>query len=318
VSKKVSNRRNRWLVNLILIIACLSFAGSMIALPFASGWQRERAAREEAASSPSTAMPGAELTDEQRADLEAQARGYELVLEREPDNPTVLRGLLEVRLQLGDVQGSIMPLERLAELNPDQTDYTVLLAQAREQVGDREGAAQAYRTILSTQPGNMNALKGLVQLLLQEDRPEAAVGLLEDTLRLADNANQVQPGSVDVASVQLLLGQAYAESGRYDESLAVYDQAAASNPTDFRPLLAKALVLQALGRNDEANPLFDQAESMAPAQYRDQIKQLAAGESPDDAAATEAGADLPETNDVSPSPAPESSASPTAEPTEGN
>jgi tetratricopeptide (TPR) repeat protein len=260
---------------LILGIAVVAFAGAMVVLPFAGIFQSRQA-------DPSAADPGAQVNGRQE-ELEAQANGYELVLDREPDNQTALRGLLEVRLELGDIEGTIAPLERLVELNPDQTDYAVLLAQANEQIGDREAAAQVYRDILLSQPGNINALQGLVALLMDQSRPEAAIGLLEDTLNLADDANQVQPGSVDVVSVQLLLGRVYVDIGRDEEALSVYDDAIIQDELDFRPVLAKAIVLQGIGRNDEAQPLFEQAAAMAPAQYRDQINLVAAGESADGA-----------------------------------
>jgi tetratricopeptide (TPR) repeat protein len=112
---------------------------------------------------------------------------------------------------------------------------------------------------------------------MQQNRPEAAVGLLEDTLKTATQANQIQAGSVDVTSVQLLLGQVYAEQTRYDEAIAIYDEAIKSSKQDFRPVLAKAIVLKAQGKTEEAKPLFTSATDLAPAQYKDQIKQLAAG-----------------------------------------
>jgi tetratricopeptide (TPR) repeat protein len=255
----VFDKRNRWIINLVLGFAVLCFVGLAI-LPLA-GLLR---------TSPTTA-------NAPTSDLEAQARGYELVLEDEPDNQTALRNLLRVRRELGDVEGTIAPLEKLAELNPTQPEYTILLAQAKQQVGDREGAAQAYRSILTTQPGNIYALQGLAALLIEQERPEAAIGLLQDTLRNASQANQIQPGSVDVTSVRLLLGQVYAEGDRYDEAIAVYEQAIQSDRQDFRPVLAKALVLQAQGKDDQAQPLFTTAASLAPAQYKDQINQLATG-----------------------------------------
>jgi tetratricopeptide (TPR) repeat protein len=207
--------------------------------------------------------------------LQRQAEGYELVLQREPDNKTALQGLLQTRLQMGDVKGAIPPLEKLAKLNPNEADYAILLAQAKQQVGDREGAAQAYRDILTNKPGNVNALDGLVTLLLQQKRPEAAIGLLEDTLKKAPQANQIQAGSIDVPSVQLLLGRVYADQKRYDEAIAMYDEASKKDKQDFRPVLAKAIVLKAQGKTEEAKPLFGNAANLAPAQYKDQINQLA-------------------------------------------
>jgi tetratricopeptide (TPR) repeat protein len=255
----VFDKRNRWIINLIMGFAVLCFVGLAI-LPLV-GLLR---------TSPTAA-------NAPTSDLEAQARGYELVLEDEPDNQTALRNLLRIRQELGDVEGTIEPLEKLAELNPTQLEYTILLAQAKQHIGDLEGAAQVYRSVLATQPGNLYALDGLVALLIEQERPEAAVGLLQDTLRNANQANQIQPGSVDVTSVRLILGKVYAAGERYDEAIAVYEQAIQSDRQDFRPVLAKAMVLQVQGKNDEAQPLFTTAASLAPAQYRDQINQVAAG-----------------------------------------
>lgn len=288
------DKRNRWIINGVMAIAAFAFL-AVLFLPFITAFQSGNAGRSGATPS---ASPGASPVAQQ-AELADQARGYELVLQREPDNQTALRGLLETRIRQGDVQGAIEPLEKLAQLNPDQSDYTVLLAQAKQRVGDREGAAQAYRSILDTQPGNINALQGFVDLMLEEQRPEAAVSLLQDTLRTADERNQVTPNSVDVASVQLLLGRVYAQQGRTQEAIALYDQSMQQNALDFRPVLGKALVLQTTGRTEEAKPLFDSAAALAPAQYKDQINQLASGgstaqttTSPLDAAPADSPADV--------------------------
>ena len=265
----MSQKRGSWIINLVLVLTLLSLVGFFM-LPLLGNVLTENQP-----SASATSVPNQNLPSARQADLEAQARGYELVLQREPDNRTALRGLLEVRLQQGDIKATIAPLEKLAKLNPDQPDYTVLLAQAKQQLGDREGAAQAYRTVLTSQPGEMNALQGLVSLLLQQQRPEAAIGLLQDTLKTAPQANQNQPGSIDVTSVQLLLAQVYVNQQRHTEAIAIYDEALKSNKQDFRPVLAKALVLQQIGRPGEAKPLFNTAISLAPAQYKDQIKQMA-------------------------------------------
>ena len=289
------DKRKRWLVVGIMAIASLSLLGFAVAPLFMALQSGNPAV---SASASPMVSPAA-----QQAELEAQAKGYEMVLQREPDNQTALRGLLEVKIQQRDLKGAIAPLEQLAKLNPDQPDITVLLAQTKQQVGDREGAAQAYRSILSSQPGNINALQGLVELLLQQQRPEAAVGLLQDTLRSAPNANQVNPGSIDVVSVQLLLGRVYAEQKRYGEAIAVYDQAIAADNQDFRPVLGKAIVLQQQGKQEEAKPLLATAANLAPPQYKDQINQLAQAPSPT-AGATTPAAPAPAAPATAPSPAP--------------
>jgi tetratricopeptide (TPR) repeat protein len=216
-----------------------------------------------------------------------------MVLQREPDNQTALRGLVETRIQQGKLDALLDPLQRLADLNPEQPDYAVLLAQTKQRLGDREAAAELYRSTLEKHPGSINALKGLADLLLQQERPEAAISLLQDTIKTADEANKAQPGTVDAASIQLLLGETYARLDRFEEAMAIYDQASQANTQDFRPVLGKALVLKAQGNLDEAQPLFASAAALAPAQFKDQITQLAAA-APSPAPSASPAAEAPE------------------------
>ena len=63
--------------------------------------------------------------------LAAQERGYETVLQREPQNQTALEGLANVRLQMNNGKGAIKPLEKLVKLYPARLDYKALLEQAK-------------------------------------------------------------------------------------------------------------------------------------------------------------------------------------------
>lgn len=245
-------------------------------------------------------------TEQQQEELADQARGYEAVLEREPENENALQGLLEIRLQQGDVQGAISPLEQLADLNPDQDAYRILLAQAKQQTGDVEGAATAYRTILDEQPGDTRALQGLVDLFLQEGRPEAAIGELEETLELAEN-NEIE---VDTTSIQLLLAQVYARTDDFDDAIALYKKLSKEDPNDFRPILGQALVKQEQGNDEAAKPLYEEAFSLAPAEYKDQIKGMTPllndenAEVPEQEPKTELPTQQPETEELPVSPVP--------------
>ncbi|MDZ8221978.1 MULTISPECIES: tetratricopeptide repeat protein [unclassified Nostoc] len=276
----MSQPRNRWIVQIVLALAILAFVGVSV-IPIIGAFNNTPPSNQNTASTRGTLTSA-----EQKSKLEDEVRGYELVLQREPENQTALKGLLQARLQLlsqkeksevkpADIQVVIEPLEKLAKLNPEQSEYSVLLAQAKQQIGDREGAAQAYRSILETKPGDLKALQGMVALLISQQRPEAAIGLLQETLSNAAQANKIQPGSVDTVAVQVLLGSVHASQKRYAQASSVYDQAIKKDPKDFRPVVAKAMLLKQQGKDADAKLLFDNAAALAPAQYKDEIKNAA-------------------------------------------
>lgn len=201
--------------------------------------------------------------------IEAEASGYQKVLEREPDNDTALNGLLKIRLQEKDINGAIAPLERLAKLHPEQTEYSTLLAQAKEQIEDYEGAAAVYNQVLAEHPGDIYALGGITNLYLTQELPERAIALLKKTIKLAQQDDS--PIGINQKAVELLLGELYANQERYGEAIALYDELAQVDQTDFRPILAKALVLEKKGDLVAAQPILQKAYIAAPAQYKDQI-----------------------------------------------
>ncbi|MBS3026115.1 MAG: Tfp pilus assembly protein PilF [Dolichospermum sp. DET50] len=281
----MSESRNRWIVRVVLAFAVVAFVGVSI-IPILTAINKPE-------SSPQNQPAGDNKlpSSAQKSKLEDQVRGYELVLQKDAENQTALKGLLQARLELlsqksqgevkpADIQAIIEPLEKLAKLNPQKSEYGVLLAQAKQQIGDKEGAAQTYRTILTTKPGDLKALQGMVNLQLSEKRPEAAIGLLQESLAAATQANTIQPGSVDVVAVQVLLGSVYALTKNDTQAIYAYDQAIKKDAQDFRPVLAKAMLFKQQGKVDEAKPLFDSAIALAPAKYKDEINKAAAVSQP--------------------------------------
>ncbi|NES06957.1 MAG: tetratricopeptide repeat protein [Okeania sp. SIO2F4] len=117
-------QRSKTLRKIMSLVGCVSFGGTAlfgIANMFKSGFQE----------SPQVETAAVVSVEEQ---LQKRARGYESVLEREPENVTALEGLVKVRLEMGDRKGAIAPLEKLVGLYPERGDYKVVLEQMRLEV----------------------------------------------------------------------------------------------------------------------------------------------------------------------------------------
>ncbi|MEM7553870.1 MAG: tetratricopeptide repeat protein [Cyanobacteria bacterium P01_A01_bin.84] len=275
----MSKSRNRWMVNFILVIAALAFLGvSMFPLIAAFNSREpsnsETASNQIASNNNTTPSPAQEISR-----LQKNLQFYERLSQEEPDNEIALRNLVLTRLELiklkqGDIKTAIQDLEKLVKLAPETLQYAVLLGQTKQQIGDSEGAAQTFRSALKVNPGNTNLIQAMVNLQLQQKRPKAAISLLQDTLSAANKPNNIQPSNVDINALQTLLGNVYASEKRYGEAIAAYDKAIKNDKKDFRPVLAKAMLLKEQGKTDEAKPLFDTASSLAPAQSKDEIERL--------------------------------------------
>jgi cytochrome c-type biogenesis protein CcmH/NrfG len=83
-------------------------------------------------SQPSASTSTATGSSEQEQ-LQAQIRGYEKVLTREPNNPTALQGLVQARLALQDLPGAMEPLEKLVQLYPQEPELKALLEAVKQQ-----------------------------------------------------------------------------------------------------------------------------------------------------------------------------------------
>ncbi len=115
--QKVNKTKERAFV----LISGLFFIGSLISSLIPMFTQ---------ASQPQAAAPV-----EQVDPLQEQVKGYQIVLQREPNNQIALEGLAKTYLDMSNPQAAIEPLEKLVKLYPDRADYKTQLDNAKQQAG---------------------------------------------------------------------------------------------------------------------------------------------------------------------------------------
>jgi tetratricopeptide (TPR) repeat protein len=129
------------------------------------------------------------------------------------------------------------------------------------------GGAKGLESLLQKEPDNQTALRQLFQL--RKELVQIGAGDAKQAIEPLEKLIQLNPQDL---SLQLELGSFYVQQQRFDDAIAIYDNAIKLDAQDFRPLLAKGIVLQLQGKKEEAKPLFDSATNLAPAALKQQVK----------------------------------------------
>lgn len=217
----------------------------------------------------------------QKGDLEGANAAYRAAIESNHDQAEAWGLAGAVRAQLGDAAGAIALISTAVALSPNESLHYANLGSALELAGLRGRAQRAFGRALRIDPTHLDARANLGRsiaasgrlqealrhiescLELRPQHPEAALNLADTRRRAgemaaaqswATRAHHLLPGRWE----PLLTGaQALAETGRFDDAIALLEEAnslSASNPTI---LWSAALILLARGEFAAGWRLFD-------------------------------------------------------------
>jgi tetratricopeptide (TPR) repeat protein len=130
---------NRKILQRILVLLFgLAFVGSTGFMLISSIFNSDRqlAPQSQNSNSPTS------TSSVNKEQIQAQIRGYEKVLAREPNNPIALQGLVQARLAINDLSGAIPPLEKLVELYPEEENIQALLNAVKQQLPESQQPKQ--------------------------------------------------------------------------------------------------------------------------------------------------------------------------------
>ena len=121
------------LQRILVVVFGSAFVASTGAVIIGSLLSREPAAANYPAAEPANPLE----------QLKAQADGYEKVLAREPNNLNALYALVQIRLQTGDLQGVIAPLDKLLTMYPEEPNLVALRVQIQQELANQNAETES-------------------------------------------------------------------------------------------------------------------------------------------------------------------------------
>lgn len=187
------------------------------------------------------------------------------ILKHDPDDLATHRLLGRIYLRsLGDVNGSsgvqtemvakaIGEYAEVHRLDPSDQEASLWLARLYRLHNDPDKAEQVLRKMLQDDPANEAAAEQLTQLLLDENKADEAVQLLEGMARHSSSA-----------TVFDLLGDAYTQTHDYAKAEAAYRQAVDLDPQELSHLRSLGATLLAEEKYPEALTVYQKLADLMP------------------------------------------------------
>jgi Flp pilus assembly protein TadD len=186
------------------------------------------------------------------------------VLKRNPDDLPTHRLLALVYLRsLGDINGSNIQTETIVKaideynavhrLDPSDQEVTIWLARLYRLHNQPEKAEGVLRDLLKDDPENDSAVEQLTQLLLDQNKAEEAISLLNGMIDRSPSATLYDH-----------LGDAYTQTHDFAKAEAAYRKAMDLDPTELSHIRGLAQTLLSEEKYTEALTVYQKLSEMLP------------------------------------------------------
>ncbi len=220
------------------------------------------------------------------------------ILRRDPSNVSSRRLLARIYVrELGNTtdisqQGNIANLaidqfSEIVRLDPSDEESAIWLARLYRLTNRHVEAEHVLRDVVARDADNEDAVSQLVQLLLDEDKAEEAIALLQQSIQRAPSgslydqlgdayaqthdlahAEEAYRGAVDLEPDEVShhrgLAQVLFDEGKYRDALSEYQTLAAVQPDEPSNYLRLAEIYRELQQLDKAEAAVLQAKQRAP------------------------------------------------------
>jgi tetratricopeptide (TPR) repeat protein len=186
------------------------------------------------------------------------------ILKHDPDDLATHRLLGRIYLRsLGDISGSGVQTEMVAKaiteyvqvhrLDPSDQEASLWLARLYRLHNEPDKAEQVLRKMLEDDPGNEAAAEQLTQLLLDENKADGAIKLLEDMTAQSTSATLFD-----------LLGDAYTQNHDYAKAELAYRKAVDLDPTELNHLRGLGQTLLSEEKYSDALTVYQKLIDLMP------------------------------------------------------
>src|SRR5213596_340469 len=186
---------------------------------------------------------------------------------REPETADSLVRKAGALVATGTYEAALDGFEEALRLDPTNVPALQGKAACHERLNQRSEALETYRRILAKDRRNLDSLRAIARLHMEDRRWRECLESVEDLLRVRPN----EAGALEMK------GDALANLGHRPEALAAYEAAAAVDPgdenlrqkieevrVDVPSLLSRALIASASGNYRQALGLFDEILEVDP------------------------------------------------------